>query len=59
MFGKVERGTKSKPIPSPHLVYGFLTTAPNAVVAVITLFAQRRTARNAREVHLVLVLKVT
>ena len=26
-----ERGTKSKPIPGPHLVYGFLTTAPNAV----------------------------
>ena len=30
-----ERGTKSKPIPGPHLVYGFLTTAPNAVVAPI------------------------
>jgi putative SOS response-associated peptidase YedK len=27
-----ERGTKSKPIPGPHLVYGFLTTEPNAVV---------------------------
>src|SRR6516165_8998796 len=27
-----DRGTKSKPIPGPHLVYGFLTTAPNAVV---------------------------
>jgi putative SOS response-associated peptidase YedK len=27
-----ERGTKSKPIPGPHLVYGFLTTSPNAVV---------------------------
>jgi hypothetical protein len=25
----------SKPIPGPHLVYGFLTTAPNAVVAPI------------------------
>jgi putative SOS response-associated peptidase YedK len=25
-----DRGTKSKPIPGPHLVYGFLTTAPNA-----------------------------
>jgi hypothetical protein len=23
---------KSKPIPGPHLVYGFLTTAPNAIV---------------------------
>ena len=27
-----DRGTKSKPIPGPHQVYGFLTTAPNAVV---------------------------
>jgi hypothetical protein len=26
------RGTKSKPIPGPHQVYGFLTTAPNVVV---------------------------
>jgi putative SOS response-associated peptidase YedK len=25
-------GTESKPIPGPHLVYGFLTTAPNAIV---------------------------
>jgi putative SOS response-associated peptidase YedK len=32
---KGERGTKSKPIPGPHLVYGFLTTEPNAVVAPI------------------------
>jgi putative SOS response-associated peptidase YedK len=30
-----DRGTKSKPIPGPHLVYGLLTTAPNAVVAPI------------------------
>jgi putative SOS response-associated peptidase YedK len=30
-----DRGTKSKPIPGPHDVYGFLTTAPNAVVAPI------------------------
>ena len=29
---KGDRGTKSKPIPGPHLVYGFLTTAPNAVI---------------------------
>jgi putative SOS response-associated peptidase YedK len=29
---KGDRGTKSKPIPGPHLVYGFLTTSPNAVV---------------------------
>jgi hypothetical protein len=25
-------GTKSKPVPGPHLVYGFLTTTPNAVL---------------------------
>ena len=30
-----DRGTKSKPIAGPHLVYGFLTTAPNAVVVPI------------------------
>jgi putative SOS response-associated peptidase YedK len=29
---KGDRGTKSKPVPGPHLVYGFLTTQPNAVV---------------------------
>jgi putative SOS response-associated peptidase YedK len=29
------RCTKSKPIPGPHLVYGFLTTAPNAIVEPI------------------------
>jgi putative SOS response-associated peptidase YedK len=29
------RVTKSKPIPGPHLVYGFLTTAPNAIVEPI------------------------
>jgi putative SOS response-associated peptidase YedK len=27
--------TKSKPISGPHLVYGFLTTAPNAIVEPI------------------------
>jgi putative SOS response-associated peptidase YedK len=32
---KGDRGTKSKPIPGPHLVYGFLTTAANAVVKPI------------------------
>jgi putative SOS response-associated peptidase YedK len=32
---KGDRGTKSKPVPGPHLVYGFLTTSPNAVVAPI------------------------
>jgi putative SOS response-associated peptidase YedK len=30
-----ERGTKSKPIPGPHLVYGFLTTSPNAIIGPI------------------------
>jgi hypothetical protein len=30
-----DRGTKSKPVPGPHLVYGFLTTAPNAIVEPI------------------------
>src|SRR6202040_4473414 len=30
-----DRGTKSKTIPGPHLVYGFLTTAPNAIVEPI------------------------
>ena len=32
---KGDRGTKSKPIPGPHLVYGFLTTTPYAVVEPI------------------------
>ncbi len=32
---KGDRGTKSKPIPGPHLVYAFLTTAPNAVIEPI------------------------
>jgi putative SOS response-associated peptidase YedK len=32
---KCDRGTKSKPIPGPHLVYGFLTTTPNAIVEPI------------------------
>ena len=32
---KGDRGTKSKPIPGPHPVYGFLTTAPNAIVEPI------------------------
>ena len=30
-----DRGTKSKPVPEPHQVYGFLTTSPNAVVGPI------------------------
>jgi len=29
---KGERGTKAKPIPAPHLVYGFPTAASNAIV---------------------------
>jgi putative SOS response-associated peptidase YedK len=29
---KGDRGTKSKPVPNPHLVYGFLPTSPNAIV---------------------------
>lgn len=28
-----DRGTKSKAIPGPHLVYGPLTTSPNEVIA--------------------------
>ncbi len=32
---KGDRGTKSKPISGPHLVYGFLTTEANTVVAPI------------------------
>jgi hypothetical protein len=32
---KGNRGTKSKPIPGPHLVYGFLTTAPHAIIEPI------------------------
>src|SRR4051812_686231 len=30
-----DRGTKSKPVPGPHQVYGFLTTSANAVVEPI------------------------
>ena len=32
---KGDRGPKSKPVPGPHLVYGFLTTDPNAIVKPI------------------------
>jgi putative SOS response-associated peptidase YedK len=32
---KGDRSTNSKPIPGRHLVYGFLTTSPNAVVEPI------------------------
>jgi putative SOS response-associated peptidase YedK len=34
-FALNDRGTKSKPIPGPHQVFGFLTTNANAVVAPI------------------------
>jgi hypothetical protein len=30
-----DRGTKSRPVPGPHNVYGFLTTSPNAIVEPI------------------------
>ena len=30
-----DRGTKAKPVPGPHRVCGFLTTAPNAIVEPI------------------------
>lgn len=32
---KGDRGSKSKPVPGHHLLYGFLTTAPNATVKPI------------------------
>jgi putative SOS response-associated peptidase YedK len=32
---KGDRGTSPNPVPSPHPVYGFLTTAPNALVEPI------------------------
>jgi putative SOS response-associated peptidase YedK len=32
---KATGGTKFKPIPGPHLVYGFLTASPNAIVEPI------------------------
>jgi putative SOS response-associated peptidase YedK len=32
---KGDRGAKSKPVPGPHLAYGFLTTAPNEIVEPI------------------------
>jgi putative SOS response-associated peptidase YedK len=32
---KGDRGPKSKPVPGPHLVYGFLTTTPNSIVEPI------------------------
>ena len=32
LSSRAERGTKGKPIPGPHLVYGFPTAASNAIV---------------------------
>jgi putative SOS response-associated peptidase YedK len=47
-----ERGTKSKPLPGPHLVYGFLTTAPNAVVEPITAYHREwRSSRRGAPGH--------
>jgi putative SOS response-associated peptidase YedK len=37
---KGDRGTKSKPIPSPYLVYGFLTTAPRLFNSACSRTAQ-------------------
>jgi hypothetical protein len=31
-FRYARHGTKSKPIPGPHMIYGFPTTALNAIV---------------------------
>jgi putative SOS response-associated peptidase YedK len=42
-------GTKSKPIPGPHLVYGPLTTAPNAIVEPIHAKAAILTAEEERD----------
>jgi putative SOS response-associated peptidase YedK len=44
-----DRRIKSKPIPGPHLVYGFLTTAPNAIVEPIHPKAMPVILRNAEE----------
>jgi hypothetical protein len=45
---KGDRGTKSKPVPGPHQVYGFLTTSPNAVEAVSGRCAQDCNARSGQ-----------
>jgi putative SOS response-associated peptidase YedK len=42
---KDDRGTKSKPIPGPHLVYGALTAEANAVVAPTLAGAMRSWTR--------------
>jgi putative SOS response-associated peptidase YedK len=46
---KGERGIKSRPILGPHLVYGFLTTAPNAIVEPIHPKAMPVTLRTDEE----------
>jgi putative SOS response-associated peptidase YedK len=46
---KSDRGPKSKPIPGPHLVYGFLTTEPNAIVRPIHPRAMPVILRTAEE----------
>ncbi|MEZ0081476.1 SOS response-associated peptidase [Bradyrhizobium japonicum] len=46
---KGDRGPKSKPVSGPHLVYGFLTTEPNAVVAPIHPKAMPVILTNAEE----------
>jgi hypothetical protein len=47
---KGDRGTKSKPIPGPHLVCGFLTTAPNAIVEPIHPKAMPVTVRGEQQI---------
>jgi putative SOS response-associated peptidase YedK len=39
---KGDRGTKSKPIPGPHLVYGVLTTAADTATRASSLRPNKR-----------------
>ena len=54
---KGDRGTKSKPVPGPHLVYDFLTTSPNAIVepihpkAMLVILTPRRSATSECAPH--------
>jgi putative SOS response-associated peptidase YedK len=48
---KGDRGTKSKPVPGPHPIYGFLTTTPNAVVRT----SDRMSACRSRKTNRLLV----
>jgi putative SOS response-associated peptidase YedK len=50
---KGDRGIKSKPIPGPHLVYGFLTTEPNAIVEPIHSRAMPVILTNAKRMRCV------